>query len=163
MLEVWHFEEESNCYTGLWRLWAKCARHPLCALRPLNVLLLFIYCPQEEKHNSCVKSCKTIWTRNSVLRRRDDSRSSSERCASSESISSMNMTDGWWERATSNNTFTSFSLSPCFFSCDLVVIISLHFVLNKLQSISRNTHLEVRVDELMLKNVDLDSLAMHLA
>lgn len=56
-----------------------------------------------------------ICTRNSVLMRRADSDSLSLRLLQSESISSMKMMAGLWDRARSKRFFTSFSDSPSHF------------------------------------------------
>jgi hypothetical protein len=60
----------------------------------------------------------------------------SDLAVSSESISSMKMTEGWCTLATAKSARTIFSPSP--------------------------THLDVRVDALMEKNVELIWEAMHL-
>mmetsp|Transcript_9902 Transcript_9902/g.19979 ORF Transcript_9902/g.19979 Transcript_9902/m.19979 type:complete len:388 (+) Transcript_9902:142-1305(+) len=77
------------------------------------------------------------WMRNSVLRRRLDSFSLALRALSTESISSMKMMAGCRSLAHAKSARTSFSASP--------------------------THLEVRVEALMAKKVQVDSVATALA
>mmetsp|Transcript_32427 Transcript_32427/g.47307 ORF Transcript_32427/g.47307 Transcript_32427/m.47307 type:complete len:242 (-) Transcript_32427:256-981(-) len=79
----------------------------------------------------------SIWTSNSVLIRRPDSESESEREVAIESISSMKMIDGLLSRASSKSVLTIFSLSP--------------------------SHLEVRSAEETDRNVAAASVATALA
>mmetsp|Transcript_5136 Transcript_5136/g.8736 ORF Transcript_5136/g.8736 Transcript_5136/m.8736 type:complete len:222 (-) Transcript_5136:217-882(-) len=79
----------------------------------------------------------SIWTRNSVLIRREDSFSPSVLFPQSESTSSMKISEGFFSLAISNNCFTSLSDSPC--------------------------HLLTRSEEEMEKKVLLHSVAQALA
>ena len=118
----------------------------------------------------------TSCTRNSVLILREDSCSVLLRWERRESISSMKMTAGWWHLATANRARTIFSPSPIwgrvigrmengrrkwereeYRVCRRKGGKKGH--LRNVQSVL--THLEVREEALILKNVALTWLAIH--